>query len=85
MSLGWGMEISIKGLMNLIARLTGFEEQVVLDETKPDGQPPRKLDTNRAKQEFGFEQRCVSKRDHGEQSNGICSQNEARGIALYSG
>lgn len=54
-NLGCGQEISIKHLAEAIARLTGFEGELVWDTTKPNGQPRRKLDTSRAKNLFGFE------------------------------
>jgi GDP-L-fucose synthase len=54
-NLGSGMEISIKDLAELIARLTGFEGEIVWDTTKPNGQPRRALDVQRAKEYFGFE------------------------------
>jgi GDP-L-fucose synthase len=53
-NLGAGFEISIKDLVNLIVSLTGFSGRIVWDETKPDGQPRRMLDTSRAEKEFGF-------------------------------
>lgn len=53
-NLGSAFEISIKDLVETIARLTGFEEKIVWDTTKPNGQPRRKLDTSRAKRLFGF-------------------------------
>ena len=53
-NLGAGFEISIKDLVDLIVKLTGFKGQVVWDPSKPDGQPRRMLDTSRAKKEFGF-------------------------------
>jgi GDP-L-fucose synthase len=53
-NLGSGMEISIKDLVHLIARLTGFDGDLVFNTDKPDGQPRRCLDTSRAEQEFGF-------------------------------
>ncbi|MEM7034372.1 MAG: GDP-L-fucose synthase [Chloroflexota bacterium] len=53
-NLGSSYEISIKDLMELIARLTGFEGNIVWDTTKPNGQPRRKLDVSRAEQAFGF-------------------------------
>jgi GDP-L-fucose synthase len=53
-NLGSGMEISIKDLIELIARLTEFEGKIVWDESKPDGQPRRALDTQRAYEYFGF-------------------------------
>jgi GDP-L-fucose synthase len=57
-NLGSAFEISIKDLVELIARLTGFDGKIVWDVTKPNGQPRRKLDTTRAKEKFGFES-CV--------------------------
>ena len=54
-NLGGAFEISIKDLLRIITRLTGFEGKIVWDTTKPNGQPRRKLDTSRAKREFGFQ------------------------------
>lgn len=54
-NLGSAFEISIKDLTETIARTVGFEGEVRWDTTKPNGQPRRKLDVSRAKQEFGFE------------------------------
>lgn len=56
-NLGSAFEISIKDLVEMIARLTGFESKIVWDTTKPNGQPRRKLDTSRAKAQFGFKAR----------------------------
>lgn len=53
-NLGSGMEISIKDLMELVAKVTGFKGEIIWDTSKPDGQPRRALDTSRAEQEFGF-------------------------------
>lgn len=53
-NLGSGMEIGIWDLVHLIARLTGFEGEIVWDTSKPDGQPRRCLDTSKAEQLFGF-------------------------------
>jgi GDP-L-fucose synthase len=53
-NLGSGMEISIRDLVQLIARLTEFEGELVFNADKPDGQPRRCLDTSRAEREFGF-------------------------------
>ena len=53
-NLGSGFEISIKDLVNLIARLTGFKGKIIWDTSKPDGQPRRCLDTSKAEKEFGF-------------------------------
>lgn len=60
-NLGAGFEITIRDLVELIARLTGFEGEIRWDDTKPDGQPRRSLDTTRArrllnwKAQVGFE------------------------------
>lgn len=56
-NLGSGNEISIKNLAEMIARLTGFQGQIVWDTSKPNGQPRRALDTTRAEQSFGFKAR----------------------------
>jgi len=42
-------------ILAIIAKMTGFEGDLVWDTTKPNGQPRRALDTSRAKNEFGFE------------------------------
>ena len=54
-NLGAGFEITIKDLTEKIRKLTGFEGKLNWDTSKPDGQPRRSLDTNRAKKLFGFE------------------------------
>lgn len=53
-NLGSGYEISIKDLVVMIARLTGFSGKLVWDTSKPNGQPRRGLDTSRAEKLFGF-------------------------------
>ncbi len=53
-NLGVGQELTIRELVELIARLTGFGGEIRWDATKPDGQPRRALDTSRATDRFGF-------------------------------
>ncbi|MBI2888849.1 MAG: GDP-L-fucose synthase [Candidatus Liptonbacteria bacterium] len=53
-NLGSGMEIAIRDLILLIAKIIGYEGEIRWDATKPDGQPRRMLDTSRAEREFGF-------------------------------
>lgn len=53
-NIGAGFEISIKELVDLIVKLTGFKGDIIWDVTKPDGQPRRMLDVERAEKEFGF-------------------------------
>lgn len=60
-NLGTNMEISIKDLVELIARLTGFASadeiatKIRWDATKPDGQPRRCLDVQRAHDLIGWQ------------------------------
>jgi len=55
-NLGSGEEISIRDLVTLIARVSGFEGKINWDSSRPDGQPRRCLDTERAGK-FGFTSR----------------------------
>jgi GDP-L-fucose synthase len=54
-NLGSGFEISIKDLTETIVRLTGFSGKLTWDSTKPNGQPRRGLDVNRARNRFGWQ------------------------------
>ena len=54
-NLGSGREITIADLTSLIAKLCDFKGDIIYDSTKPDGQPRRCLDTQKAKDLFGFE------------------------------
>lgn len=54
-NIGSSFEITIKDLIDIIIKETGYTGKIRWDTTKPDGQPRRKLDVSRAKQEFGFE------------------------------
>lgn len=53
-NIGSGQEISVKDLVDMIVRLTGFRGRVVWDTTRPNGQPRRQLDVSRAMDTFGF-------------------------------
>lgn len=53
-NIGANFEISIKDLVTLISKLTGFKGKIVWDFSKPDGQPRRCLDTAKAHKEFDF-------------------------------
>lgn len=53
-NLGTGSEITIRDLVSLICELMGFDGEIVWETDKPNGQPRRCLDTERAKQAFGF-------------------------------
>ena len=54
-NIGTGKEISIKSLVNMIAKKTNFTGNIRWDHTKPDGQPRRCLDVQKAKDLFNFE------------------------------
>jgi GDP-L-fucose synthase len=53
-NLGSGKEITIKELVHLIARETGFAGKIVWNSEKPDGQPRRRLDVSLAEDLLGF-------------------------------
>ena len=53
-NLGTGMEITIRDLVTLIARLCGYSGEIRWDASKPDGQPRRCLDTRRAAERLGW-------------------------------
>ncbi|HUJ10272.1 MAG TPA: GDP-L-fucose synthase [Verrucomicrobiae bacterium] len=53
-NVGSGKEISVKDLVSIIAKLTNFTGEIRWDPAKPDGQPRRCLDTEKAAREFGF-------------------------------
>ena len=53
-NLGSGREISIRDLLSLIARLTGYQGRIRWDTEKPNGQPRRALSVERAYERFGF-------------------------------
>lgn len=54
-NVGVGKEITIRELVELVARVTDFSGEIRWDTSKPDGQPRRVLDTTRASQSFGFQ------------------------------
>jgi GDP-L-fucose synthase len=53
-NIGSAEEISIRDLVDRIISETKFHGQVLWDASKPDGQPRRKLNVERAQREFGF-------------------------------
>ena len=46
-NVGWGRDISIAELAELVKRVVGFEGEIVYDTSKPDGTPRKLLDTTR--------------------------------------
>src|SRR5258706_15715111 len=53
MNLGNGREVTIRALMEMIAKTARFEGKIVWDSSKPDGQPRRCLDVSRAAEMIG--------------------------------
>ncbi len=53
-NLGTNQEVSIKYLAELICELMEFKGEIIWQTDKPNGQPRRCLDTQRAKEKFGF-------------------------------
>ena len=53
-NLGTNYEISIRDLVELICELMEFDGEIIWETDKPNGQPRRCLDTERAKKAFGF-------------------------------
>ena len=53
-NLGTGYEVTIKDLVELICNLMEFKGELIWETDKPNGQPRRCLDTERAKNSFGF-------------------------------
>ena len=53
-NLGTGTEITIKNLVTLIANLSGFKGEIHWNSSKPDGQPRRCLDVERAASLLGW-------------------------------
>ena len=54
-NLGTGKEITIRNLVEMIAKLCDFHGEIRWDITKPDGQPRRCLDTKRAQERLGWQ------------------------------
>jgi GDP-L-fucose synthase len=53
-NLGTAEEVSIRDLVETIARLCRYDGKVLWDTSQPNGQPRRGLDTSRAQRCFGF-------------------------------
>ena len=53
-NLGTGVETSIKELNETIAKLIGYEGEIVWDTNRPDGQPKRFYDMTKFKETFGY-------------------------------
>jgi GDP-L-fucose synthase len=54
-NIGAGFEISVATLAALVAELVGYRGKVSWDRTRPNGQPRRMLNTERARELMGFE------------------------------
>jgi GDP-L-fucose synthase len=56
-NLGNDHEVTIRETVETIARLVGFDGELLWDPTRPDGQPRRRVDATRAANEFGWRAR----------------------------
>ncbi|MGF7237810.1 MAG: GDP-L-fucose synthase family protein [Frankia sp.] len=54
-NVGSGQEIAVGDLAYIIASATGYRGEIAWDASKPNGQPRRRLATDRARDWFGFE------------------------------
>lgn len=79
-NLGAGFEITIKDLVEKIARLTGFKGEIRWDASQPDGQPRRCLDTGRAMKEFGFKAATDFEAGLKKTIDWYCSHNDKPGV-----
>ena len=50
MNVGWGEELTIRELAETVARVVGFDGELVFDTSKPDGAPRKLLDTTRLRE-----------------------------------
>jgi GDP-L-fucose synthase len=46
-NVGWGRDVSIQELAQLVREVTGYEGEIVFDPSKPDGTPRKLLDVSR--------------------------------------
>ena len=46
-NVGWGQDLSIRELAEMVARVVGYEGRLAFDATKPDGTPRKLLDVSR--------------------------------------
>ena len=53
-NLASGKEILVSDLVTIVRDLVGYQGEVVWDSSRPDGQPRRRLDTQKAFDKFGF-------------------------------
>ena len=52
--MGTGEEVSIKTLLSKIVNIIGFSGKIEWEKDKPEGQPRRSLNIDKANNEFGF-------------------------------
>lgn len=54
-NLGTNSEISIKNLVSKVARICGYNGEIIWNHSRPDGQPRRRVDASRAMSLLGWE------------------------------
>ena len=60
-NVGSGEEVSIKELAEMIRDIFGFEGELVWDDSKPDGTPPKLMDSNHLTMLGWDYSRCLKK------------------------
>src|SRR5207237_536049 len=53
-NIGTGKEVSVRDLVEKLARIVNYGGELVWDASKPKGQPRRRLDVSKAAELFGF-------------------------------
>lgn len=56
-NIGSGQETTMREMVDIIGKITGYKGSVIWDTSKPEGQMRRCSDVSRAEQEFGFQAR----------------------------
>ena len=56
-NVGSSSEVTIKGLAEIIAKVLGYEAELVFDSSKPDGTPRKLMDSSRL-HELGWNNVC---------------------------
>lgn len=84
LNIGSDEEISIAELAGMIVDLSGVNAEIVLDTSKPDGQPRRACDTSRAKAEIGFQAQVPFREGLRKTINWYVNEKRARDLANES-
>ncbi|PWK06881.1 GDP-L-fucose synthase [Psychrobacter immobilis] len=76
-NVGYGSDISIKELALLIAKIVGYQGQIVFDDSKPDGTPRKLLDSSLLTN-FGWQAQILLEQGTKSTYEWFCQTNEIR-------